>query len=564
MLSELSIRNLAVIESLQVQFGTGFHVLSGETGAGKSIVIDALSLVAGGRSSADLVRYGCDKAEIEALFDLPKEHPLWMVLEGLGIAAEREDPVLIRREVTSSGKSTSRVNGQLVNLSMLKEIGEHLINIHGQHEHQSLLKSEFHLEWLDAFGGSTVAKAKAKYQEEYKHYTALVKEYEEVQKANRNGLQLSDMYRFQLQEIEAASLRQGEDELLAEEKRKLANAEKLYSGVADAYESLYGNKQGLESVGKALQKLQAAVAYDQAALKPILDQVQSAYYQLEDAVHELRAYRDQIEFNPVRLDEIESRLASLTGLKRKYGATVEDILVYAEKIGTELDYIDRKDEKLEQLSAALEKQRAVLMHLGERLSEVRKQSALKLASQIETHLSDLHMEKTRFQVQIEPLPQGTFVKTGIDQAEFMISPNPGEPLKPIGKIASGGELSRVMLAMKSIFAAIDQIPVLVFDEVDTGVSGRAAQAIAEKMSRLSEYSQVFSITHLPQVACMADRQYLIRKHTENERTYTTVQLLENEQRAEELARMLGGVEITETTLTHAKEMLVLAENMKNH
>ncbi len=562
MLTELSIRNLAVIESVQVTFGRGFHVLTGETGAGKSIVIDALSLLAGGRSSADLVRHGCDKAEMEAMFELPAGHPVWLVLERLGIEASQDEPLLIRRDITAQGKSTSRVNGQLVNLTMLREIGDLLVNIHGQHEHQSLLRSEQHLEWLDAFGGDKINQAKSRYDEHYSRYSSLRKQYAELEAAAKDGLRLSDLYRFQLQEIDAAAVKTGEDESLSEEKRKLANAEKLYAGVSDAYEAMFGGRQGLETITKALGRLESALSYDQPSLKPLYDQMQNAYYQLEDAVHELRRYRDGIEFNPSRLDDIEDRLAVLAGLRRKYGATAEDILQYAERIRTELDHIDRKDEKLAELQTAINREKEKLLQAGASLSEARKAAAERLSASIEKHLADLHMERTRFQARLEPVRDQQFSRHGLESAEFLIAPNPGEPMKPLHKIASGGELSRVMLAMKSIFAAVDQIPVLVFDEVDTGVSGRAAQAIAMKLSQLAGDSQVFSITHLPQVACMADQHYVIRKQLDHGRTYTTVDMLGDLQREEELARLLGGVEITETTLTHAKEMLQLAAAAK--
>lgn len=571
MLETLSIRNLAVVEAVDVHFYPGFHVLTGETGAGKSIIIDALGLIAGARGSADSIRYGCEKAEMEALFSLPGGHPVWETLEQLGIEAKREEHLIIRRELTSQGKSTSRVNGQMVNLTMLREIGEQLVNIHGQHEHQNLLKAERHLGLLDTYGESIIGPLKAVYQERYSAFAKVEKELRELQESSQKAYQMLDLYRFQLEEISSAALKPGEDELLAEERVKLSHSEKMMDSVSGAYELLY-DRQGLETIGNVISRLEDAVRYDEKGLRSILEQLQSSYYQLEDAAFQLRDYREEIEFNPARLEEIENRLDLITGLRRKYGDSVEQILAYYEQIHRETDLLENKDEYLEKLTAKRNALLTVLMEAATELSEARRLCAADLATQVESELKDLQMERTSLQVKLDTLedPRGIeyndrrirLTKQGIDSAEFMISPNPGEPLRPLGKIASGGELSRIMLAMKSIFARHDNIPVLIFDEVDTGVSGRAAQSIADKLYRLSSTCQVFSITHLPQVACMADHQYLIRKKVEDGRTMTEVESLTNEGRVMELARMLGGVEITEKTLHHSQEMLNLAEASK--
>ena len=573
MLVTLSIRNLAVVEAVDVQFFPGFHVLTGETGAGKSIIIDALGLIAGGRGSADLIRYGCDKSEIEALFDLPAGHPVWMTLERLGIEGNRDEHLLIRRELTSQGKSTARINGQLVNLSMLREIGEQLINIHGQHEHQSLLRPDRHLGLLDTYGDHAIGPIKRKYQERYGLFMKVEKELNELLESSQKAYQMLDMYRFQLEEIAAAQLKEGEDEWLAEERVKLSHSEKMMDSVSGAYELLYGS-QGLESISRVLSRLEDVSAYDEKGLKPLVEQLQSAYYQLEDAVFQLRDYRDGIEFNPERLDEIEQRLNMISGLRRKYGDNVEQILAYYKRIGQETELLENKDEHIEGLQKRRNKLLAELVETAEELSYARKQCAKELAAQVEDELKDLQMERTKLEVRLDQLddPNGyefegrrfRLGKQGMDTAEFLISPNPGEPLRPLAKIASGGELSRMMLAMKSIFARHDEIPVLIFDEVDTGVSGRAAQSIAEKLYILAKSCQVFSITHLPQVACMADHQYLIEKKLDDGRTMTQVDPLGEEGRVKELARMLGGVEITEKTLHHAQEMLNLAEAQKAH
>lgn len=561
MLLELSVKNLAVIEEIRVSFRTGFHVLTGETGAGKSILIDALSLAIGGRASADLVRHGCSAASIEALFDVPGDHPSRALLASFGIDAESGEPLIIRREVTAAGKSTARVNGQLIALQALRAVGETLVNIHGQHEHQSLLRVDRHLEWLDVFGGARVASARQAYRELYEQYAETRKLLSQLQRTGKEALQLADLYRFQWEEISAANLAAGEDELLREEKSRLANSEKLFSAANDAYEALYGGKAGLETVAFAIQRMGEIVKYDPAQ-QALLDQVQSAYYQLEDAAYQLRGYRDGIEFNPERLEEIERRLQTVHSLKRKYGETVEDILAHAEKIKSELDGIDHQEERIAELEDALASLTARLRAAAEQLTAARRDAADKLAAELAEHLKDLHMEKTRFHVEMRSGEDVGFRPDGWDEAEFLISPNPGEPLRGLAKIASGGELSRIMLAMKSIFAAADRVPSLIFDEVDTGVSGRAAQAIAEKMARLAADVQVFAITHLPQVACMADEHYAIVKKVREERTFTEVHELSGEERTEELARMLGGARVTDTTLRHAGEMIALAAERK--
>ncbi|MCM3627362.1 DNA repair protein RecN [Paenibacillus glycanilyticus] len=567
MLRELSIRNLAVIEEVNVSFHHGFHVLTGETGAGKSIIIDALSLIVGGRGSADMVRYGCDKAEMEAMFDLPSSHPVWTVLERLGVQASREEMLVIRRELTSHGKSSSRVNGQLVTMTMLREIGECLVNIHGQHEHQSLLRTEQHLEWLDLFAGDLLIERKTAYRAVYQQLQQARASVRELEETTRHNVQMLDLYRYQIEEITNANLKEGEDEHLAEEKRKLQYAGKRMDSVSEAYSLLYNGK-GLDAISKAIAKLTDIQAYDPTVLSPMLEQLQSAFYQAEDAVFQLRDYRDGIDSDPEQLSIIEDRLDLINGLKRKYGETIPDIIQYLERINEERDKIENRDEYLDKLRKDELRLYLQAHELAQELSELRAHASERLAAAIELELKQLQMGNTIFRVQLdhpaasEASEMASLNANGIDEAIFMLSTNPGEPLKPLNKIASGGEMSRIMLALKAIFAEIDQVPVLIFDEVDTGVSGRAAQAIAEKMSQLSAKCQIFSITHLPQVACMADHHYEIRKHIIEQRTSTNVTKLAELSRIEELARMLGGVEVTEKTRHHAQEMLVLADRQK--
>ncbi|MGZ9586169.1 DNA repair protein RecN [Paenibacillus marinisediminis] len=571
MLAALSIRHLAVIESVQLRFHKGFHVLTGETGAGKSIIIDALSLVAGGRGSSDFVRYGCEKAEVEASFDLPQDHPVWSVIEGLGIAASSEELLIIRRELTAQGKSSCRINGQMVNLTMLREVGDMLINIHGQHEHQSLLRVDKHLDWLDSYGGEPLAVLKQQYQDHYKQFVSVKNELEQLKQTSQKAFQMLDLYRFQIEELEGAKLKIGEDEWLTEEKRKLSNAEKLMDHVSGAYELLYGHG-AMDAVTVAVDKLEQIAMVDPEQFQPIVEQLQTAFYSLEDAAFQLRDYREQIEFNPERLEEIEDRLDFIHSLKRKYGSTIEDMLEHLKRIKNEADNLEHKDERIGKLEREVEVRLQEAVHQAQLLSDCRKELAAELIMKIESELKHLHMERTRLGIRMERIQDsqgvevdGSFIrltKNGWDDVEFLISANPGEPLRPLHKIASGGELSRIMLALKTIFAQVDRIPVLIFDEVDTGVSGRAAQAIAEKLSEVALSGQVFAITHLPQVACMADHQYYIEKSVVEERTSTQVTELSEEGRVQELARMLGGVEVTEKTIYHAQEMLKLAERQK--
>jgi DNA repair protein RecN (Recombination protein N) len=560
MLLEIAIRNFAVIESARVAFGQGFHVLTGETGAGKSMIVDALGLIAGGRGSAEWVRSGADKAEIECLFDIPDTHPVLAVLREFGIDAPPGEMLVVRREITAQGKSVCRVNGQMVNLTMLKQIGGWLINIHGQHEHQSLLNPARHLDVLDACGGEALQELKDAYAEIYARYRAGLRQLHELEANRKDRLHKLDLYQFQAEEIAAAGLKEGEEEALTEERRRIANAERLMIGAAEAHEALYGRMKALELIGRALHRVEEMARYDGEALQPLVRQMQEAYYQLEDAAYQLRDYKERVEFNPVRLDQIEQRLDVINGLRRKYGDTIADILAYEANIRRELDVLQYADERVEELKFQVARDREQLWEKGRELSKARAALAEKLSAGIMEQLKDLHMEKTAFRIEMRPVeePQAS----GLDDVEFLVSPNPGEPLRPLHKIASGGELSRIMLAIKGILAEAERIPVLVFDEVDTGVSGRTAQAIAEKMVRLSDACQVFAVTHLPQVACMADRHYLIEKDVAGERTFTHVRELDEPERVEALARMLGGVEVTSRTAEHAREMLRMAGEQK--
>ncbi|SDW54272.1 DNA replication and repair protein RecN [Marininema mesophilum] len=564
MLHELSIRDFAIIEQVHLTFSEGFHILTGETGAGKSILFDALSLIVGGRGSADFVRHGAKKAEVEALFELAAGHPAIKELEVLGLTQD-DGSLLIRREILQSGKSTCRMNGQLVTLAMLRQVGEVLLDIHGQHEHQSLMRTEEHLVWLDAYGGPFLAAELEKYKQSFQEYQDITKELAKINRDEKEIAQRIDLLTFQRDEIAAARLQVGEDEELNQEQSRLANAEHLTHSSASAFELLYGEEQGGERINRAARDLEEIVSFDDS-LKDVLELVQSAYFQVEEAARQLGRYRDELEFDPMRLSEVDERLTVIEQLKRKYGDTVEEIILHGEAVAKELEGLEHRDETKQELS---ERQASILTELGEQaplLTQLRKEAATSLEHRVEGELMDLNMKGTHIKVAFHEDVGGEqeiqFTATGADDVEFLIAPNPGEPPRPLAKIASGGELSRIMLALKTIFSDLDGINTLIFDEIDTGVSGRAAQAIAEKIARLGKNRQVLCVTHLPQVACMADIHFSISKESKEGKTRTRVKMLTEDGRVMELARMLGGVEVTETTRTHAIEMIRLAEQTK--
>lgn len=574
MLQELHIRNFALIDEIRLYFDSGLNVLTGETGAGKSILIDALGLVLGGRASTDMVRQGTDKSIIEALFVLNPHHGVGTFLEEQGIEWE-DGTLVIVREVTSAGKTVCRVNGRIITVQALRQIGSRLADLAGQHEHQSLLRTEEHLAMLDAFGGDEVKRLQTLVSNTYEKYKTVKQTLEQAAMGEQERIQRIDMLRFQLEEIQSLGLKPGEDEQLEEERRKLSHAEKLFSTTASAYESLYQgfSKQGsiIEILHKISSDLDSLLRYD-SNLSSIVEMVKSSAYQLEETAHELRSYRDAVEFNPERLQEAEERLAALNRLRRKYGDNVAEILAYAERIRSELHDLVHHEDNLTRLQQELAQLEQQLAREAVQLSNKRKSLANRLSKKIVEELSTLMMPRTRFQIdfQVQREEKGILLEdervhvneTGIDRVEFLFSPNEGEPLRPLAKIASGGELSRTLLALKSVLSG-EGVDTLVFDEVDTGISGRAAQAVAEKMSIVSHENQVICVTHLPQVACMADSHFLIAKKQSKGRSQTTLTKLSEIDRIEELARMLSGAELTETTRKHAQEMLIQARELKN-
>jgi DNA repair protein RecN (Recombination protein N) len=567
LLQELSIKNFAIIDTLSLSFEEGLTVLSGETGAGKSIIIDAIHLLVGGRGSAEYVRHGEKKAEIEGLFILDDDsHPCHEKASSFGIEIE-EGMIVLRREISNNGKSVCRVNGKLVTIAIMREIGGSLIDIHGQHEHQELMNEHLHLSLLDQFGGKEIDVNTASYREVYKEYSTL---YKQLTRLNENDKEMAhrlDLITFQLKEIQEADLKLNEDEELIEEKRKLMNFERLYESLQTSYNSIQGEGKGLDWTGLAMSHLETAADLDHQFQKT-LEAVSNAFYVLEDAVHQIRGNLDQLEFEPDRLDLIETRLNEINGLKRKYGSSVEEILAYSSKIEEEIETILNKDSHVEELQNKLQSLEKDLIVEAKILTQSRKKWAKKLTVSIHEQLKQLYMDKTKFEVRFneknkeKPFSFSQFKKDGWDHVEFYISTNPGEPLKPLSRVASGGELSRIMLALKTIFSKHQGITSIIFDEVDTGVSGRVAQAIAEKIYQVATHSQVMCISHLPQVAAMADSHLFISKRLIKGRTSTSVKRLEEQEKVSEISRMISGVEITDLTQEHAKELLQLASSMK--
>ncbi|WP_400242280.1 DNA repair protein RecN [Niallia sp. JL1B1071] len=560
MLSELSIKNFAIIDSLSISFKKGLTVLTGETGAGKSIIIDAINLLVGGRGSAEFVRHGEEKAEIEGLFYIEDGHPCFRKMNEFGIDID-EGTIVLRRDIALSGKSVCRINGKLITISVLREIGSTLIDIHGQHEHQELMDETKHLQLLDTFAMGELAPVLEEYEEIYRSYTQTHKKLMNLTENEQQMAQRLDLLQFQFNEIESAHLKLNEDEELLEEKKKLSNFEKIYDSIQTGYTALRGEQKGLDWLGEVMGNMEEAASLD-TEYKDMAESVSNSYYILEDIARQMRSALDYLEYDPERLNEIETRLNEINTLKRKYGKTVSEILEYAAKIEEELETLQNKETHIDLLENELASLKKDLLVEAKELNILRRKAADRLTDSIHQELKELYMEKTIFEVRIHA-NENNVTKKGIDEVEFYISTNPGEPLKPLSKIVSGGELSRMMLALKSIFSKHQGVTSIIFDEVDTGVSGRVAQAIAEKIHHVSVDSQVLCISHLPQVAAMADTHLFIAKKIEDGRTSTSVTPLVQQEKIKEIGRMISGAEITELTKKHAKELLKLAQKAKN-
>ncbi|MBD7983200.1 DNA repair protein RecN [Sporosarcina sp. Sa2YVA2] len=561
MLSEISIHNFAIIEHLEVGFDDGLTVLTGETGAGKSIIIDAVQLLAGSRGSQEFIRHGATKAELEGMFTIEDgQHPVFNKLAEFGIEAE-DGIIILRRDINASGKTTCRVNGKLVTIATLREIGSQLIDIHGQHDNQELMHERRHIRLLDQFAGRKLAVAHENYLDIFEQYGKLKRKLEASSQNEQQVAQRIDLYSFQLIEINAAELSVGEEESLEEEKLKLQHFNRLFERLNTAYESISGDGHALDWVGSAMSDLEEAASIDKDLLSHS-EVVSSSFYSLQDTAHDLKSVIDRMEFDPSRLSIVEDRLALIISLKRKYGASIEDILLYRDKIADDLDQLLNRDERVEREQEKLDQLMKDLDVEANELSIIRHEAAIRLEKAIMTQLKELHMEKSTFKAQIIRKSATMFDVNGFDEVSFLISTNVGEPLKPLVRVASGGELSRIMLALKTIFSKHQGVTSIIFDEVDTGVSGRVAQAIADKIAMIAVNSQVLCISHLPQVAAMADHHFLIKKEVKGKRTTTAVEDISDLERTKELSRMLSGAEITSLTLQHADELLNMAVERK--
>lgn len=555
MLQELSIKDFAIIDEIQISFQPKMTVLTGETGAGKSIIIDALGLLAGGRGSTEFIRKDEKKAVIQGLFTLPREANTYNILEEYGIDSE-DGQIILQRDLYRGGRNICRINGMMVNLATLRKVGETLIDIHGQNEHQELMKPENHIDLLDEYDKKT-SQLRNQYQVVYQNYRKLKLSMEKKEADEKAWAQRLDMLNFQVKEIEEAGLKINEEDELVEEKNKLDNFQAIYDALELSYQILSGEKiDVVGNLGNAMNEL-SDVSDLSENLQEINTKISDAFYSLEDAARDISDELDSMEWNGERLNEIEERLELIHQLKRKYGDTIEDILHYHSRIEKELREMENAEQNSEkqerQLSEALEK----VKELAIKLSKQRKKSAKKLEKMIHEQLSALYMDKTVFEVKF--LNNSKLYSKGIDKVEFYIQTNPGEEMGPLAKIASGGELSRIMLALKTIFSQKMGVTSIIFDEVDTGVSGRVAQAIAEKISQISNNSQVLCITHLPQVAAIADNHYYISKSVNDGRTETSLKELDEKQKIREIARMLSGSEITELTLKHAEELIKMSK-----
>ncbi|EDN8960785.1 DNA repair protein RecN [Listeria monocytogenes] len=560
MLQEMTIKNFAIIESLSLTFQEGMTVLTGETGAGKSIIIDALGLLVGGRGSADFIRHGEERLELQGLFALAEDNLACRnALIENGIDAS-DDMVVLERSLFRSGKNSCRINGKLVTTVLLRQIGSKLIDIHSQHEHQELMNEEFHLSLLDRFASDKIKPALTKYQTNFKEYQTIEKEWQNWTKNERELAQRLDMLRFQQQEIENANLQAGEEDRLLEQKNILANFEKLNENLQGAYAAIQGEPGGLEFVGEAMRQMETAASIH-TDYKAVSEAISSSYYMLEDSMSQIRQSLDHLEFQPEELNQIESRLNDLNQLKRKYGKTIEDIIQYEQEISSEMEKLTDSESHVGHLETKLATLKTELTKQAATLTDIRKKAAVTLEKQIKQELNQLYMEKAIFSVRFEANKM-ELTELGQDSVVFYMSTNPGEPLKPLAKIASGGELSRMMLALKTIFSRHQGITSIIFDEVDTGVSGRVGQVIAEKIYAVSVGSQVLCISHLPQVAAMANHHYYITKKVQNKRTTTSVTVLKGVEKVEEISRMIAGIEVTELTKQHAKEMIEQAEKVK--
>ena len=550
MLLEISIKNFAIIEAISLNFEKGMTVLTGETGAGKSIIIDAMNMMLGARATTDVIRHGAPKAEIEGLFSVENSHALQMIFDEQGI--ELGDEIIIRREILQNGRSVSRVNGQMVNLSVLRSIGQYLVDIHGQHDQEELMRPQLHIQMLDGFGDADFLELKQAYQTNFDAYRKMRKQLLEIKKNQEEHKARIEMLEFQMAEIESAALQPGEDIKLNQERDKLLNHKNIADTLMNAYTMLDNEEfSSLANVRSAMNDMESLEEYD-VEYREISTSLSESYYVLEDVTKRLEDIIEDLDFDGNHLMQIESRLDLIHAITRKYGGNVDDVLLYFAKITEEYNLLTGNNLSSDDMEAELKKLEVSLVDLASQLASARHNLAQRLEIEIQQELKDLYMEKAQFQVQFT---KGKFSREGNESVEFYISTNPGEDFKPLVKVASGGELSRLMLAIKSAFSRKEGKTSIVFDEVDTGVSGRVAQAIAQKIHKIGQHGQVLAISHLPQVIAIADYQFFIEKISNDHSTVSTVRLLTVEERVEEVAKMLAGENVTEAALSQARELL---------
>lgn len=553
MLEHLHIRNVALIKESEISFGDGLNILTGETGAGKSMIIDSLQFALGGRAGKDFLRHGEKQAAVEALFSVQSQALTEKLAEN-GIVPEEDGTLLITRTLSEAGKSVCRINGSTVTVGMLKEIAEDMIDIYGQHEHESLLNPVKHIRLLDRFCGAGFGEAMEEYKNSRQRLKDLEKQLTILIGDESQREQRMDMLLFQKEEIEAAELQEGEEDALLEQKKRLSSMERLIRLTGESVTLLYDGDDrapsACDQLGDALAKLQEAAEYD-AALSPLADALADGYAAVEDCARELKREAEEQEADPEELERIEERLQLFYKLKRKYGGSIEAVLEFYEKAVQELEFLSNSSEKAAELSAKKAAEEKRLSALAETLTARRRATAEQVEEQIETALHDMEMKHARFHIQIEE--KADWGADGKDKVEFLISANAGEPLKPLAKIASGGEMSRVMLALKTVLVDADEIGTFIFDEIDTGVSGRTARRVGEKMRFLGGKRQLLCITHLPQIAAMADNHFLIEKESDAGETVTRVTALDEEGAVREVARLMN--DVTETTLAAARELL---------
>ncbi len=555
MLVHLSVENVAIIEKLTVELEEGLNVLTGETGAGKSILIDAVNALLGGRISREIIRTGEEKAKVEAIFHCPEK--LSGILEKMGIESQEDETLVLSRQFTAAGKNICRVNGSLVTVAQLKDIGEYLIDIHGQHDNQSLLRNKAQSDYLDMFSGSRLLSEKESYRKALAQFQEINKKITELKALEKERARLEDLYRYQVEEISAAALKKDEDLELARQSNLLSHAEGIMEAFHTAWLALSGdedyNAGALEQIQRAQSAIEGISRLDQefAAVSESLVEVID---KLEDISRDIRLKKDRVNYDPQLQQEVEDRLAFIDGLKRKYGNTVDEILAYGEKARLKLEEVSDTEAVLKQLSLKRDELDGLLFDSACRMHTMRVEAAARLKEKVTAQLRDLEMPKAEFHADIRFDHTRKYHSEGLDSIEFLISPNPGEGLKPLNKIASGGEMSRIMLAIKTILADVDEIGVLIFDEIDTGVSGKAALKVGQKLVEVSLRHQVICITHHAQIASLAKAQFLISKSVDHDRTTTQVNKLSEREREIEIARLLSG-DTSESTTKLAREML---------